>query len=95
MHAVSDHSETLASLEARLAVLEQVLFGGRWLSTPAAAERLGCSPQTVRRLIGQGRCAARQWRGRWEVDPAWIAAELISRSQPCARPVALQQEEVA
>jgi hypothetical protein len=95
MRTMSDQQVAVASLEARLATLEQMLFGGRWMSTPAAAERLGCSPQTVRRLIGQGRCAARQWRGRWEVDPAWVAAELIARSGTCARPVALHQEEVA
>jgi DeoR/GlpR family transcriptional regulator of sugar metabolism len=32
------------------------------LSIPATAERLGCSPQTVRRLIGEGALEAFRYR---------------------------------
>jgi hypothetical protein len=31
-----------------------------WISTGTAAARLQCSPQTVRRLVGQGRLTSRR-----------------------------------
>lgn len=95
MRTVSDQQAAIASLEARLATLEQMLLDGRWLPVSTVAKRLKVSTQQVRNLIHDGRCPARRWRGRFEVDPAWVVAELIVRSGTCARPVALQQEEVA
>lgn len=95
MHAVGNETTSLVDLEARLAALEQLLFGGRWLPVSTVAERLGCSTQTIRNLIHDGRCPARQWRGRYEIDPAWLLGELAQRAKPCPTPVAQQQGDVA
>jgi len=81
VHALSGRDPALASLERRLAALEQILLRQRWLPVSTVADRLGVSSQAVRGWIHAGRCPARQWRGRYEIDPAWLAAELAHRSQ--------------
>lgn len=69
-------------LAARVARIEAHLFGvERWMPVSVAAERLGVSRWTVHSWIRRGHdVPARQWQGRWEIDPAWVATQAAMRS---------------
>ena len=60
----------------------------RWMTTTEAADELGVSPATVRRLIARGRIRARQLDdGAWfQVDPSSVTQlSRLTQPQPVTR----------
>ena len=83
----SDDAPTLTvasggdDLAARVARIEALLFGvERWLPVSVVAERLGVARTTVHSWIQRGHdIPARQFGGRWEIDPTWVAEQAATR----------------
>lgn len=59
------------------------------LTAAAVAQRIGCRPQAVRRLMTQGRMPGAKVAGQWRVDEGlletWLADQ--QRPRPAARVV--------
>lgn len=67
-------------LRARLARIEALLWpGDRWMRTGEVCRRLDMPPSTLRTAIHSGRVPAQRVRGRWEVDPDWVAKQIAER----------------
>lgn len=67
------------TIDGRVRRLEALMFGrDQWVPIGRAAAMLGVSRHTIHSWIRRGvPIDARQFRGRWEISPAWIAAQLI------------------
>lgn len=91
----TDTTATLAELTARLDELSEIVVGlrallappepARWPGVGQVAQQLGVSRTTLHNWIRSGHCPARQWRGRWMIDPQWVAVELAVRTKPIAQ----------
>jgi excisionase family DNA binding protein len=67
-------------LRHRLARIEAVLWpADRWMRTGEVCRRLSIKPTTLRSAIAAGRVPAQRVRGRWEVDPDWVARQIVDR----------------
>lgn len=76
----TDKTLDVAALLARIERLEALLLGAdRWVSVGEAARTLGVHRSTVHTWVSHGIAPARRWRGRWELDPTWVAATAAAR----------------
>jgi hypothetical protein len=54
----------------------ELMFERRWVTTEAAALRLGCTTRWIRALAGRNALSAHQVAGRWLIDTASISRHL-------------------
>jgi len=52
------------------------------LTVEQAAARVGCHPQALRRLMGEGRCPGAKIAGRWRIDADALEAWLVAQRVP-------------
>lgn len=74
----------LDDLAARVERLEAlVLAADSWVPAAVAAQRLGIPRTTLVGWLVAGQAPGRKIGHRWQVEPAWFAAQLVQRG---ARP---------
>lgn len=80
MQPATDGALDVAALLARIERLEALLLGAdRWVSVGEAARLLRVHRSTVHDWVTNGNAPARRWRGRWELDPTWVATTAAAR----------------